>query len=818
MPNVTKDELCRVDNMKRNILHYAVSFGDKELVDIVLSALQEKALVEEITWEEDANSVSAILLAVDSPVIFSLIYTAIGYDSPPMSLGSWQKSLKLRNHSQLLVAALSSQNFIVARQILDNSFGNPANLCTTFNEYIDIEIPPTDLKTTVPLVVVGDTQAGKSSLIRSLKIEGTLPFLRHCLFNVSGADTHTAGIIPTHFESIWFGKVVFFDLSSHREFVHEAILNCGSLVDAVFLVVINLSDSIEKIAQQIVYWLSFIRYHHSKVATFGNDQHLLPNVIIIGSHLHDIKVGRIGNRERFRDRAYPTAMSRINRRDFNIAATAVLDCRKTSPENAILRYNLSNVLDRVRLARQELPTKSYIIYAIIKSLTNNERQPGSVRVGQIIEELTQEQHSHCKLFHGTTEEILELCKPLVQLNLLLKLNDTDSSDENQSWLVPDSHPLLTAVEEAIFHYEDGNDIQNGHPNHFPFNSGGILSQSQVIGLFERPNNPYNPNLLIMLMIHYKYCEEVTTKDNETAYFFPHLLKPILDIPRWEKEEGRFMFAWTLAPESQYHYFMPHLVHHFLLQLSQAEELGITNLERATRTLVWGDPSGVEVVVHIHSSQRLIVSMRSTPHHQLQCLMLRKRVVKKIVEILLSLENTSNEDKTKVVISIIPGSTLRSINFPFVSNDSLRRGIRYYKVEHIKKVVIEKQDQVLPCHHATPLVSIEDLLFFEPYYYMEHSMRQRLYQSPDECVTESDYYDICTCLGSVRLRLLDELLDNVEQPTIIENTLQNQIQQSYLRLMARHGVMTCGQLRELLDSISFFELKEIISSNVEDESQ
>ena len=128
--------------------------------------------------------------------------------------------------------------------------------------------------------MVCDSGVGKSTLIKTLQVEGTVPWLRYSFFSVRGADTHKAGIIPTHFDSIWFGKVVFFDLSSHREFVHEAILNCASLADAVYLIVVNLSDSNREITQQLIYWLSFVCYHHSKVA----DQ-TLPNVIIVGSHI-----------------------------------------------------------------------------------------------------------------------------------------------------------------------------------------------------------------------------------------------------------------------------------------------------------------------------------------------------------------------------------------------------------------------------------------------------------------------------------------------------------------------------------------------------
>ena len=495
-------------------------------------------------------------------------------------------------------------------------------------------------------------------------------------------------------------------------------------------------------------------------------------------------------------------MENIDQAHFNIIHKIELDCRKTGPENAILRYEIKAQCERIRQTRSPLPSKCYILHAIVLDLVS--KTPDSikaVRLSGLVEELSTPK-IHCQLFHGTVEELLILCSQLDKLNLLLVLRNKYCVDD--SWIVADSYRFLCQIEAAVFPQADDQTDPVDEYSVVP-NINGVIVDSKIKEKFSRMYPEVPADLLIMLMIHYKYCEEVMTKDNETAYFFPHLLKPILDIPQWEKEEGRFMFAWTLAPESRYHYFMPHLVHHFLLQLSQAEELGITNLERATRTLVWGDPSGVEVVVHIHSSQRLIVSMRSTPHHQLQCLRLRKPVLRKIKEIIKALSPSIG---VEVVESFVP--LQRRVTLPYIDEDLIKKGkVRLYKKESIKIVIANKEASVPPSNHATPLVSIEDLLFFEPYYYMEHSMRQRLYQSPDECVTESDYYDICTCLGSVRLRLLDELLDNVEQPA---DTLQDQIQQSYLRLMAQHGVMTCGQLRELLDSISFFELETIFGDS------
>ena len=800
-----KDRLKATRNEGQTILHHAVETGDEPTIITVLERLNEIGLEHDLKWKRNDSGLTPVHLAVktDQPSIVNHFFSSDNTSSLPFCRNSSISSLYSSStvvppdNSDLIQLALSV-SFQMARIILDNCLGNPATLCDNFNKIIDFNIPRTLLETTVPLVVVGDSGAGKSSLIRTLQLEGTLRWLKHFVLCVPGADTHTAGIIPTHFESVWFGKVVFFDLSSHREFVHEAILNCGSLVDAIFLIVVNLSDSKKKVTQQIVYWLEFIRYHYSKVASTP------PNVMIIGSHLLELmKLGAIVNRGRFRVHSLPRAMENIDQQNFNIIRKIEMDCRKTSPENAILRYDISAQCNRIRQSVLPLPSKCYILHAIVDDLVS--KQPNEIKAITIADLLgvLQSQRPHCRLFHGTVDEVLALCNKLHKLNLLLVLKNKESIPE--SWIVPDSYPFLCRIEEAIFpQTEDQPDPINDD------SKNGVLTLSTLKEKLPNQYTESHTDLLIMLMIHYKYCEEIKTRDNEICYFFPHLLKPLLDVPQWDKEDDRFMFAWTIAPESDYHYFLPHLVHHFLLQLSQEEELCINNLERATRSLAWGDPSGVEVIVHIHSSQRLLVSMRSTPDHQLNCLKLRKLVLRKIGEILKSLKP---DEDIQVVESFIP--VQRRAVLPHINNDPLLNNrVRLYATQTVKEVIRDRKAAVQPSNHATPLALIDDLLFFEPYYHIGNLLRDRIHQSSDDNITQEDYYDIGMNLGSAKLRLLDALLDNIEQP-LTDVPIEDQIRLSYLRLMARHGGLTYRQLRDRLDSISFFELEDIATSNTED---
>ena len=806
--------LLEVDSEGKTLLHLAVQYGGREIIKELLSAATlVQDLEEEIKWKKDNTGVTPVLLAVKSCLqmqnteLFSLFFPRP--DTERDGVCPRPFSPIPHNDQKLLQEAMAGIEvneevaMAMVRVILDHSQGNPVHLYDEFHHFFDITIPNTTLEDTVSLVVLGDSGSGKSTLIKSLQVEGFTPWIRHAFFNVRRVDTHTAGIIPTHFNSIWFGKVIFYDLSSHREFVHGAILKCGHLSNAVFLIVVNLQKSNSEIAQQIVYWLSFVRYHHSKVVSEGAAP---PNVVIVGSHLHDFRLG-ILDRERFRHYCYPKAMRHIDIGNFHISNKVLMDCRRTLPENAILRFTLNAEFSRIRDTRLPIPSKSYILYAIIEEMchtssvdevqeaasVDQHRSKNAITIGDLLQELRTEK-LHCKVFDGTMDEIITLCEPLVQLNLLLLLRNED--DESKSWLVPDSYPFLCEIEEAIFHSPDQNDLEPSQH--------GIYKHTEIVELFQHRPRPYNIDLLLKLMIHYLYCEVIHDSRDEVSYFFPHLLDNQLDVTEWDKENGRFMFVWSLAPEDQYHHFMPHLVHHFLFQLSQETELNIKTFDRATRTLAWSDEDmGVEVLVHIHASQKLFVSIRCIPNKQLNCLRVRKMVIRKIKEILKSQLSYD----MPIVKSILPCQ--KRLHLPLHTESSNR--LRRYKTETIKEVIINKRDSVAPMEHAQPLVLIDELLFFEPYYYMDQNFRQALLHpvNPNDNIEWQYFFDLGNCLQLEKLCLLLELI-NIDTTFIQSNPTQSLIDiisHAFAHVSGRG--LTYSELRHKLDSISFFELEEIM---------
>ena len=754
--------------------------------------------MKELIWVSDANDMSPLELAVDAEnldIIKAILTYPTSVIIPP-------------SYTNLLPLALSNldnnaeQSIEMAKLILNHSRGNPMVLYPTFPQHFPgLNVPTTALEHTIPVVVVGDSDAGKSTLIKSLQIQGLRRQLWHFIFKVRNVDNHKAGIIPTVFDSAWYGNVVFYDLSSHREFVHEAILQFRYLRDAMFIVVVNLYNEIDEIAKQIVYWLSFIRYHYER----ARGHTTRPNVIIVGSHFYNPKFGRLGHVERFYHHAYPKVRRHIDTDQFNIIAKVLMDCRNSSLSNIILRQYLSSVFQRIRVHRPQLPTKCYFLYAIIKQL-DQPKNEGAVQVNDILAKLCSD-HLYYKMFDNSVDEVLELCHPLSELNLLIVLEN--KQEKEKSWIIFNSHPLLLKVEEVLFDSE-----RHG--------SDSILSRDEISDLFGNLPKPVDPDLMLQMMIHYCYCDKVpvplSLEPQEDQFFFPHLLPEASEFPL----KHQLMFAWSFSAE-RYHYFMPHFIHHFLLVLSQDPEISEgEQCNRARRTLLTSFPLvGLELVVHIHSNQTILVSMKSddeSDEGKIMSIVKRNHLICKITKILESI-NPNMERNVSPLEALIPISGNNAQYYPVIKPPKYHGLFKsvdlQYSTEKIKQAIITRS-RVQPIRSAQPLSSVENLLSFEPYFYLDDELRRTLLHPPhpDETINFEFFESIGLALQLEKLCLL---LAAIGINTAVIESIKNKSTRSFsekLHEAYQHvsgkGV-TYKELHQCLDNISFFKLHELVST-------
>ena len=142
-------------------------------------------------------------------------------------------------------------------------------------------------KSVVKTFVVGDPEAGKTTLVKALETESRgLSRITRMFVKVSGIDQKTAGIIPHNMESIHFGHITMYDFAGHKEFYgsHAAMLHNtmeGSPA-ALFLLLADLRKDEVEFRRSILSWLSFIDNQCPSVDP-------QPHVIVVGSHADEVK-------------------------------------------------------------------------------------------------------------------------------------------------------------------------------------------------------------------------------------------------------------------------------------------------------------------------------------------------------------------------------------------------------------------------------------------------------------------------------------------------------------------------------------------------
>ncbi|MCG8623965.1 MAG: hypothetical protein MJE68_18490, partial [Proteobacteria bacterium] len=88
------------------------------------------------------------------------------------------------------------------------------------------------------------------------------------------------GIIPSNFNSFYYGDVTFYDFAGQPEYYasHDAVIHSTiKNIPPIVLVVTKLTDQDKIIYDQLHYWINFI---HKRCAGLSDKAHL----VVIGSH------------------------------------------------------------------------------------------------------------------------------------------------------------------------------------------------------------------------------------------------------------------------------------------------------------------------------------------------------------------------------------------------------------------------------------------------------------------------------------------------------------------------------------------------------
>lgn len=133
----------------------------------------------------------------------------------------------------------------------------------------------------VNIYVIGDHKAGKSTLIRSLQSETFYDKFWGLTYNTPNVPTNKAGLIPSDFTSRSFGRVIFHDLASGKQHIHENLIeSLDDLAHSLFIIVIDGRPERIEMERRLELWMSFISMQCKNLVSASSPTSR-PNVLIV---------------------------------------------------------------------------------------------------------------------------------------------------------------------------------------------------------------------------------------------------------------------------------------------------------------------------------------------------------------------------------------------------------------------------------------------------------------------------------------------------------------------------------------------------------
>ena len=395
------------------------------------------------------------------------------------------------------------------------------------------------------LILTGDSGAGKTT-ITELIVRLASSTAVECVADV---QRYTAGIVPHHIQSEQLGNFVVYDFAGQQEYYssHDAVLEqVMRRSAAMFLCVVDLSESKEKICESLHYWLSFI---DNACSTAEGRSH----VVIIGSHADQV----MSSVEKKSSLLQTIIATRRVRRQLYVECIA-MDCRRTDTDaSSRLIATLTNSQKAITASQPVIHYYSHVVYAFLRTKLNV--------VGCTLHDLVSAIAKENDLSLPSDQSVLiEILTTLSDKGLILFIRHHQSS-----WIVVKTEALLNEINGTLFaprQFKEHRDILASNT--------GIVSTSSLLSVFPH----YNTDMLVGFLQSLNFCRPVepsvleninlqTTPSHSTAdlLFFPGLIQS--ERPDSLVQQGALEFGWCLVCVDPEQYFSSRFLHILLLSVA-----------------------------------------------------------------------------------------------------------------------------------------------------------------------------------------------------------------------------------------------------------
>ena len=504
------------------------------------------------------------------------------------------------NHAHIVQYLLSTGR---VNPLTKSKAGNtPLSLASDNYDIIKLFEPFEECRTAFPvhtftkLILTGDSGAGKTTITELIVCLASSTAVE-CVADV---QRYTAGIVPHHIQSEQLGNFVVYDFAGQQEYYssHDAVLEqVMRRSAAMFLCVVDLSESEEKICESLHYWLSFI---DNACSTAEGQSH----VVIIGSHA-DLVTSSVEEKSSLLQTIIATR--RVRRQEY--VECIAMDCRRANTvASRRLIAALTNSQKAIAASQPVIHYYSHVVYAFLRTKLN----VVGCTLHDLVSAVAKENDSSLPNDQSVLTDILAM---LSDRGLILFIHHPHSS-----WVIVKTEALLNEINGTLFapdHFKEHRDLAS---------NTGIVPVSNLHKVFP----DYNSEMLVGFLTSLDFCRPVdpsvlqytnlqTTPSHSTAdlLFFPGLIQS--ERPdSLVQQLGAIEFGWCLKCMDPHEFLSSRFLHLLLLSVAYEFPLAsrfnphsaISGLQRKCTIwrngIFWSDSKKTCTVIELLENNRCVM--------------------------------------------------------------------------------------------------------------------------------------------------------------------------------------------------------------------
>ena len=657
----------------------------------------------------------------------------------------------------------------------------------------------------IGVIVVGNSEAGKTTLIHSLKKMLTNKRnLKHEHNPTTGIVTDEIKSFKTNSNSYTFydfaGQVEFETSHSVRlENILSSAAESASASPFIFLLMVKGSDLVSENELQINKWFSFVRSH---VQVNNKNIH----VALVCSHddLLENDTQRSARGKKLKERLKVLSDDKMTK--INIYETPILlNGLKTDtvPLNKLLRYLedmfsfcmpscLSEVCQELSNSLKAwFPQEPCQVQDLVKRIADGRKfslQDDRIAVSSL---------HYSRLLPNKSNKLVDLLKELNIKNHIVLLMQ---SEEKLNWWIINKNIQDTMFSKVTSLFSPGS--FKDAPNHLPItHNTGVIPTKTLSEIFSDLSFPID--LIESYLISMDYCkliedEEVLhliTGNESTAktnhFFFPALIKKKKqDLP---KSEFRYNYGWVYEKHTD---LGLRFLHSLLLSLtfkfpSNDTDSG-SKFERRLALwkngLFWCTTQGIDVLVEVIEGRKVVALFRCNSKKQLMHLAKYRSDV--IAEIEKVLKRCTPDKASMGLESSILHPSPSNFNAD-LSTELLQSKIALMKIQ--KCVSSKEPDSRSLFISNTETVSLCEVCGYDSYMLLKLSTMMDLQKQLETALLPQTFLEVRSQLGAQDLARILEI-------HISENMLEEFIE--------KHGDESALTLCSHLNNYSLFQLQDL----------